>query len=180
MWISEAAEAAGVNVETLRYYERRGLLPRPRRPVQGYREYSEETVRLVRFIKHAQDLGFSLEEIQELARLSRSAERDRERARAVAERKIADIDRKLSQLQAIRRGLEQLVSACLEGSTPECPILEAIGPLDAEPAAPAVPVPAMPNIPSAAARPRRGGQGRTSARSGRPRRQMQTTRADER
>ena len=170
MWISEAAEAAGVNVETLRYYERRGLLPRPRRPVQGYREHSAETVRLVRFIKHAQDLGFSLEEIQELARLSRSAERDRERARAVAERKLADIDRKLTQLQAIRRALEQLVSACLEGHTPECPILEAIGPLDSDPAVAAVSDSVAPSRRRTAPRRGAGEHGRT--RSPRLRRQI--------
>lgn len=69
MWMSEAAQQAGVNVQTIRYYERRGLLPSPRRRTSGYRELPPDTVRRVRFIKRAQDLGFSLDEIAELLRL---------------------------------------------------------------------------------------------------------------
>ena len=66
MWIGETAREAGVNAQTLRYYERRGLLPRPNRRGSGYREYSADAVQVVRFIKRAQELGFSLDEIEEL------------------------------------------------------------------------------------------------------------------
>ena len=71
MWISEAAEQAGVNIQTLRYYERRGLLPKAPRRASGYREFPDDAVRIVRFIKRAQDLGFSLDEVEELLRLRR-------------------------------------------------------------------------------------------------------------
>ena len=76
MWISEAAEQAGVNVQTLRYYERRGLLPKPPRQTSGYREFPDDAVRVVRFIKRAQELGFSLNEVEELLRLRRQSGQD--------------------------------------------------------------------------------------------------------
>ena len=77
MWIGEAAEQAGVNIQTLRYYERRGLLPRTPRRASGYREFPDDAVRIVRFIKRAQDLGFSLDEVEELLRLRRHSGRNR-------------------------------------------------------------------------------------------------------
>lgn len=126
MWISEAAEAAGVNVETLRYYERRGLLQQPHRPAAGYRDYSDEAVRIVRFIKQAQDLGFTLDEIEELIRLRGTTARGRQRVRAVAERTLAELQNKIAQLRDMETVLRRLIAACREGNTPECPILEAI------------------------------------------------------
>ena len=126
MWISEAAEAADVNVETLRYYERRGLLEQPRRPVAGYRHYSDEVVSIVRFIKQAQDLGFTLEEIDELIRLRGTTPRGRERARTAAERKLTDLERKMAQLRDMQATLHRLIAACRTGDTPQCPILEAL------------------------------------------------------
>ncbi len=69
MWITQAARQAGVNVQTLRYYERRGLLPKPARRESGYREYTPEAVLIVRFVKRAQDLGFSLDEVEQLVKL---------------------------------------------------------------------------------------------------------------
>lgn len=126
MRISEAAEAAGVNVETLRYYERRGLLQQPHRPPAGYRHYSDEVVRIVRFIKQAQDLGFTLDQIEELARLRGTTARGRERVRAVAERTLAELENKIVQLRNMETVLRRLIGACREGDTPECPILEAI------------------------------------------------------
>jgi Hg(II)-responsive transcriptional regulator len=126
MWIGEAAEQAGVNVQTLRYYERRGLLPRTPRRASGYREYAADTVRIVRFVKRAQELGFSLDEVEELLRLRRSSHRDRARIRKVAEQRIAQIDRKIGELDRMRRALHGLVQACHEGTTLECPIIEAL------------------------------------------------------
>lgn len=126
MWISEAAQEAGVNAQTLRYYERRGLLPRPPRRQSGYREYPPDAVRIVRFIKRAQDLGFSLDEVEQLVRLRAVRRGERHRVRLLAERKIGDIDRKITQLQAMRRALDGLVEACRGGHSAACPIIEAL------------------------------------------------------
>jgi Hg(II)-responsive transcriptional regulator len=127
MYIGEAAEQAGVNVQTLRYYERRGLLPRAPRRSSGYREFPDDAVRVVRFIKRAQDLGFSLDEVEQLLRLRRQSGRNRGRIRAVAEQKIREIDRKILELEHIRKALRSLVHACHQGSSAlECPIIEAL------------------------------------------------------
>jgi Hg(II)-responsive transcriptional regulator len=126
MWISEAAEQAGVNVQTLRYYERRGLLPRPPRRSSGYREFPDDAVRVVRFIKRAQELGFTLDEIEELLRLRRNTGRNRARIRTVAERRIVQIEQKITELERMKRALKTLVHACHEGTTLECPIIEAL------------------------------------------------------
>src|SRR5262245_28360367 len=99
MWIGEAAEQAGVNVQTLRYYERRGLLPKPPRRTSGYREFPDEAVRIVQFIKRAQDLGFSLDDVEELLRLRRNSNRNRARIRSLATRRIEDIERRITELE---------------------------------------------------------------------------------
>ena len=126
MRIGAAAEQAGVNVQTLRYYERRGLLPRLPRRTSGYREFPDEAVRVVRFVKRAQDLGFTLDEIEELLRLRNDKRRDRTRVRSVAAKRVLDIDRKISELQAMKHALSHLLHCCKDGSTLECPIIEAL------------------------------------------------------
>jgi Cu(I)-responsive transcriptional regulator len=126
MWISEAAEQAGVNIQTLRYYERRGLLPKAPRRASGYREFPDDAVRIVRFIKRSQDLGFSLDEVEELLRLRRQSGRNRARIRAVAEEKIEQIDRKVAELERMKRALSTLVHSCHDGTTLDCPIIEAL------------------------------------------------------
>ena len=126
MWIGRTAQAAGVNTQTLRYYERRGLIARARRGRSGYREYSRDAVDVVRFIKRAQELGFSLDEIEELIKLRGVPRRERHRVRAIAERKVSDIDRKIAQLQAMRDALVTLVASCHRGGDAECPIIEAL------------------------------------------------------
>ena len=126
--IGKVADLAGVNTETLRYYERQGIVPKPSRTQANYRVYSGDTVRRVRFVKRAQELGFSLAEIAEL--LSLRARRDAPcgavRERAVA--KIASIDEKIVALQAMRAALTKLVGECASSGGPlsECPILEAL------------------------------------------------------
>ena len=126
MRIGTAAVQAGVNVQTLRYYERRGLLPKPPRRVSGYREFPDDAVRMVRFIKRAQDLGFTLDEVEELLRLRNDKRRDRGRVRAVAERRVRQIEGKIAELQAMKKALSRLIHCCQEGSTLECPIIEAL------------------------------------------------------
>ena len=126
MRIGKAAAAAGVNVQTLRYYERRGLLPEPERGNSGYRAYDPDTVRLVRFIKRAQELGFTLREIEDLIELRQSPRRGAE-VRAVAATKVMDIERRIGQLKAMRKALAGLVAVCdCDGDTPRCPIIEAL------------------------------------------------------
>jgi Hg(II)-responsive transcriptional regulator len=125
--IGQVAGEAGVNVQTLRYYERRGILDEPKRSRSGYREYSAETVRLIRFIKRAQDLGFTLSEIQELLDLREHRPREREAVRMLAAAKVRDIEQKVRDLESMKRALNVLVESCAcKGATSQCPILEAI------------------------------------------------------
>lgn len=126
MRTGEVAARAGVNVQTLRYYERRGLLGRPARSTSGYRQYPEQAVRIVRFVKRAQDLGFSLDEVADLLRLRRVSTSRRASAQALATAKLADIETKLQQLEAMRAALGHLLAACCGGRSEDCPILEAL------------------------------------------------------
>lgn len=124
--IGEVAASAGVNVQTLRFYERRGLLQEPPRRASGYREYPPEAVQWVRFIKRAQGLGFSLEEVAELLALRDNRRVSCSAVRAAATEKIADIDHKLKRLQAMRRALTRLVKSCDRNAPGPCPILESL------------------------------------------------------
>lgn len=125
--IGDVAHEAGVNIQTLRYYERRGLLPAPKRSRSGYRQYGDDAVRLVTFIKRAQELGFTLREIEELLKLRAPGAKRRDAARATASAKIRDIDDKMRDLAAMRAALVSLVEACTcSGESASCPILEAL------------------------------------------------------
>jgi MerR family transcriptional regulator, copper efflux regulator len=124
---SELAKRGGVNLETVRYYERTGLLPKPPRSRSGYRQFSPESVRRVRFIKRAQELGFSLKEIKELLALRIAPSSTRADVRKRAGTKVADIDGKIEHLRDMKKALERLIDACCEnGSVSECPILESL------------------------------------------------------
>ena len=125
--IGELARDAGVHVETVRYYERRGLLRQPRRSA-GWRRYDDEALRALRFVKRAQELGFSLDEVHELLSLrSSTSTRTCTRVRAAAEAKLADVDAKLRDLRSIRRTLADLTRACpSDGAPGACPILGAL------------------------------------------------------
>jgi len=131
--IGEIAKRAGVHVETLRYYERRGLVQEPPRTAANYRVYPADTVRRVRFIKRAQELGFSLEEIGELLSLRAAPKARCNDVRRRAESRLADIDQKMRDLRRMKKALSALVAQCSgRGPVTDCPILEAI---DAEAAA---------------------------------------------
>lgn len=125
--IGELGEKAQVNIETLRYYERRGLLPCPPRSESNYRLYPPESVRIVRFIKRAQELGFTLKEIEEMLSLKSTPEAQCADVQHIAQAKIQDIDAKIRTLQAMKEALARLLTEC-PGQAPvqQCPILEAI------------------------------------------------------
>ncbi|NUR25340.1 MAG: MerR family DNA-binding protein, partial [Catenulispora sp.] len=112
MWTGELARKAGVNPETLRYYERRGILPTTDRTPAGYRNYPDWTVNLVRFIKRYQDLGYSLADIEHLLHLADSRAASCAEARAITAARIADLDRKITDLRRMRDCLADLGSIC--------------------------------------------------------------------
>lgn len=124
--IGGLADEAGVNVETIRYYQRRGLMPEPDKPAHGYRRYDATTVKRVRFIKRAQALGFTLEEIGGLLKLDEAhacAE-----TRELASHKLEAIETKLADLAAMRRALMTLLRQCDAGAMKgNCPIIHALG-----------------------------------------------------
>jgi MerR family mercuric resistance operon transcriptional regulator/MerR family gold-responsive transcriptional activator of gol and ges genes len=123
----DVARAAGGNTQTLRYYERRRLLRAPERALNGYRHYDVDSVRVVRFIKRAQALGFSLREVHELLRLRESDGVPCAKVRARAEEKIAEIVAKQRQLAAMCKALGSLVATCrTESSRRVCPLLDAL------------------------------------------------------
>ncbi|MBI4589089.1 MAG: MerR family DNA-binding protein [Candidatus Rokubacteria bacterium] len=124
--IGQVAKRAGVGIDTVRFYERQGLIDEPPRRPSGYRQYPADTVPLIRFIKRAQDLGFTLREIDELSSLRDGGGKRRNEVRALAEAKMRDIDQKLARLQAMRSALYGLLDACACGKRPSCPILEAL------------------------------------------------------
>lgn len=131
--IGALAKSAGVGVETVRYYQRRGLLPANGTHRGAFRVYGGDEVARLRFIRRAQALGFSLDEISEL--LALDEETDRERARAFAQAKIADVESRIRQLEEMRSALQGLVSCCEHTEAPApCPILHALATAEEQPA----------------------------------------------
>jgi MerR family mercuric resistance operon transcriptional regulator len=127
--IGQLAKQAGVGVETVRFYERKGLLDAPPRRASGYRQYARAVVARLQFIKRAKALGFSLKEIGELLSLRVNPESTCDEVKSRAEAKIADIDNKLRDLQRMKAALLQLATACSgRGPTSHCPILDAMSP----------------------------------------------------
>jgi MerR family mercuric resistance operon transcriptional regulator len=125
--IGQVARQAGVGVETVRFYERQGLLDAPPRRASGYRQYAPEMVTRLRFIRRAKALGFALKEIWELLSLRVAPETTCGEVKARAEAKMADIDAKLQDLQRMKAALGQLAAACSgSGPTSLCPILDAL------------------------------------------------------
>ncbi len=125
--IGQVATAAHVNIQTIRYYERRGLFAAPKRTPAGYRQYAEEAVHRLRFIKHAQDLGFSLQEIEELLALRVRHGAACDVVERKTRKKIAVVQQRIRDLQRMKRTLERLAAACaVRRPTTECPILEVL------------------------------------------------------
>jgi MerR family mercuric resistance operon transcriptional regulator len=123
--IGEIAKQADVGVETIRFYEREGLLRQPPRTRSGYRQYSPDTIRRVRFIRRAKELGFTLKEISELLSLRVDTDRTCAEVRTIAQTKINDIEGKIGELQRIAAVLNRLARACRgRGPTSTCPILD--------------------------------------------------------
>src|SRR5262245_12259057 len=125
--IGRLAREAGINLETVRYYERRGLLTKPPRTPSGYRLVPTEAAVRLRFIRRAQELGFSLKEIRELLALRVSSRTTSAEIRKRAEAKIVDIEHKIATLEAMRKSLRKLTNSCAGcGPISECPILEGL------------------------------------------------------
>jgi MerR family mercuric resistance operon transcriptional regulator len=125
--IGQVARRADVGVETVRFYERQGLVPEPPRSASGYRQYPEETIARLHFIQRAKELGFSLREVEELISLRFESSACASDVKNKAEEKVRDIDDRIRDLQRMRKSLSQLAAACTgRGSTEECSILGAL------------------------------------------------------
>ena len=125
--IGQVAKQAGVGIETVRFYERQGLLEEPDRKASGYRQYGGEAVSALRFIRRAKELGFTLKEIKGLLALRFDGSAKRSDVRRQARAKIEDIEEKVRDLQRMRDALLRLLDTCHgEGPAKGCPILEAL------------------------------------------------------
>lgn len=126
--IGRLASATGVNVETIRYYERAGLIAPPARTEGNYRSYGTDDVARLRFVRRTRDLGFSLEQVRALLSISGQRDRDCDTVDVIATAHLAEVDRKIADLTALRRELAEAVENCAGGTVAECRILEAFTP----------------------------------------------------
>lgn len=124
MNIGEAAKASGVSAKMIRHYESIGLIGAAKRSDSGYRVYSTREVQMLQFVHRGRELGFSLEQIGALLALWQDKQRASKDVRALAQEHIAELDRKIADMQAMRRTLESLASACHGDNRPDCPILD--------------------------------------------------------
>ena len=122
--IGEAAAASGVSAKMIRHYESLGLLKQPKRTDGGYRIYDESDVHTLRFVRRARDLGFSVKEIERLLGLWQNRRRASGDVRRIAQHHIGDLDRKIEELQSMRRTLVKLIHDCHGDQRPDCPILD--------------------------------------------------------
>lgn len=124
--IGEAAARSGVSAKMLRHYESLGLLPKVARTEAGYRLYSEREVHTLRFIRRARDLGFSMAEIADLLKLWQNRRRSSADVKRIAQNHIDDLERRLAEMSAMKKTLEQLVCCCQGDERPDCPILDGL------------------------------------------------------
>lgn len=132
--IGDLARETGTVVETIRFYEKIGLLPAPGRTSSNYRAYDASHLQRLSFIRRARDLGFSLDQVRELLSLTDDHDRSCEAVDGLARQHLAEVDRKIEDLTALRRELGSLVDQCGHGSVSECRIIEALGPGSRAPA----------------------------------------------
>ena len=125
--IGEAAELSGISAKMIRYYESMGLMPEPSRTQAGYRKYEENDIHNLRFILRARDLGFSVKQIRELLDLWRDRERASSEVKALASGHLAELRRKLREMEMIVDTLQHLVKNCHGDDRPDCPILGELG-----------------------------------------------------
>lgn len=126
MNIGDAAKASGLSTKMIRHYESVNLLPPAGRTFSGYRQYSERDVRMLQFIRRSRALGFPIEEIKSLVGLWLDQARPSREVKALANAHLAELDRKLTELQAMRGALQHLVSCCNGDHRPDCPILDTL------------------------------------------------------
>ncbi len=124
MNIGQAAEASGVSAKMIRHYEEIGMLPRPSRTAAGYRVYAEKDIHMLRFVRHARDLGFSVKQIGELLGLWQNRRRASSSVKRLAQAHMAELDQKIRQLTAMKATLSALVHQCDGDHRPDCPILD--------------------------------------------------------
>lgn len=123
---AELARRAGCNLETIRYYEKAGLLPEPPRTQSGYRSYDATHERRLKFVLRGRELGFSLDEIRALLRLVDERDQPCAEARDLAAAHLKDMQSKIADLRRMERVLKDMVAQCADGTTPECPLIEAL------------------------------------------------------
>lgn len=133
MKIGELASATATNVETVRYYEKIGLLPAPARTVSNYRAYGDDHLARLSFIRRARDLGFTLDAVRELLTLSDDNSQSCEAVDTIARVHRAEIDRKVADLSALRRELDRVIGSCRHGTVADCKIIETLAPRDRRP-----------------------------------------------
>jgi Cu(I)-responsive transcriptional regulator len=126
--IGDLAKRTGTKVETIRYYERIGLLPKPGRTEGNYRSYDEPHLGRLSFIRRARDLGFSLDQVRELLGLADQRDRSCEAVDMIARQHLIEVERKISDLQALRDELSDLIGRCRKGTVAECRIIETLAP----------------------------------------------------
>jgi MerR family transcriptional regulator, copper efflux regulator len=125
--IGEAAARSGVSAKMVRHYESLGLLPSVDRTESGYRQYTDREVHTLRFIKRSRDLGFGMDEIAELLKLWQNRRRSSAEVRRIASQRVADLEQRMAELDAMRRTLQHLIHCCRGDHRPDCPILEELG-----------------------------------------------------
>ncbi len=126
MNIGQAANASGITAKMIRHYEAVGLLPPAFRTEAGYRQYSDEDVHTLQFIRRSRDLGFSIDEIRDLLSLWQDRERPSREVKALAKRHVDDLDSRMQKLQSMKLALEHLVHGCRGDDRPNCPILDGL------------------------------------------------------
>jgi MerR family copper efflux transcriptional regulator len=124
--IGQAAKASGISAKMIRHYEEVGLVPPASRRLSGYRMYNDRDIHMLRFIRHARDLGFSIKEIAELLSLWRDQNRSSNKVKCMALEHIAALNQKVQELNAMKSELERLVDCCHGDERPECPILDSL------------------------------------------------------